>query len=168
MALAALQKVTAATYNTDIQKIVARGRRVTTTSNSTGTAVGVMRIDDVAIKGGYVYAVCTNSLALSTSVANNTIRAFVTYTTDGSTPTTSSSTLPGGATQQVPESTSQSDNSAIFALYPCGTDETLSLLLCVNRTTGSGNGFIFADATNIIDLWLINLGPDPGDTGVDI
>jgi hypothetical protein len=168
MAFTAGEVVTADKLNRATEKIIARGRRTTTSSNSTGTAVAILRLDDIAIRGGYLYAIRTNALALSTSVANNTIRAQIHYTTDGSTPTTSSSILPGGVTQQVPESTTQSDNSSIMALYAPGSDETLSLLLSVNRSTGSGNGFIFADSTNVMDMWVEQIGLDPGDSGVDL
>lgn len=168
MAFAAGEIVTADKLNLATEKCKARGRRITTSSSSAGTtAVGVLRLDDIPIEGGYLYAIRTNALALQISTANNPVKAQIHYTTDGSTPTTSSTILPGGTTQSVPELTTQSDNTAILALYAPGSDETLSLLLAV-RATIAGNGSIFADATNTIEMWIENLGLDPGDTGVDI
>lgn len=168
MAFTGGEDVTADKLNRATEKVIARGRRTTTSGNSTGSSVAILRLDDVAVRAGYLYVIRTNSLAISTSVANNTVRAEIRYTTDGSTPSTSSTIIPGGVTQQVPESTTQSDNSSIHCLYAPGSDETLSLLLCVTRTTGSGNGFIFADATNVIEMWIEQGGEDPGDTGVDL
>lgn len=160
--------ITADDYNADTEKVIARGRRITSSSASSGTtAVGVLRLDDKPIRGGYLYEIKTNALALQISDANDPVKAQIHYTTDGSTPTTSSPILPGGTTQSVPELTTQSDNTAILAWYAPGSDETLSLLLAV-RATIAGNGSIFADATNTIELVVENKGLDPGDTGVDI
>jgi hypothetical protein len=171
MALAAGEIVTADQYNRDTEKIVNRARRVTTSGNATttGVATAVLRLDDTTIAGGYLYGIRTSSLALQASAVGTYCRAQIHYTTDGSTPTTSSSVLPGAVTQTISAVVSQSINSPILGLYSPGSDEVLSLLLSIVRTGGTaGNVTIFADATNTIDMWIENLGLDPGDSGVDL
>lgn len=168
MAFVGGEDVTADKLNRATEKIIARGRRTTTSGGSTGATIEVLRLDDIPIRAGYLYAICTNSLALQSTAANNTVRAEIRYTTDGSTPVAATTVIPGGATQQSPSVAGQSDNSAILALYAPGSNETLSLLLTVRRTTGAGTATIFADATNTIEMWVEQKGEDPGDTGVDL
>jgi hypothetical protein len=168
MPIGAGEIVTADQYNRDTEKIIARGRRLTTSGGSTGTAVAVLRLDDVPIAGGYLYGIRTSPRALLCTSTGASCRAQIHYTTDGTTPTTSSTVLPGAVTQSISGAVSQSTNSPILGLYAPGSAETLSLLLSVIRSAGAGTVTIFADATNTMDLWIENMGIDPGDTGVDL
>lgn len=168
MPIGAGEIVTADQYNRDTEKILNRGRRLTTSGGSTGTAVAVLRLDDIPIVGGYLYGIRTSPLALQCTSTGASCRAQIHYTTDGTTPTTSSTVMPGAVTQSISGAVSQSTNSPILGLYSPGSDETLSLLLSVIRSAGAGTVTIFADATNTIDMWVEQLGLDPGDTGVDL
>lgn len=167
MAFAAGEVVTADKLNRATEKCIARGRRITASSTTT-SIVGVLRLDGMAFRGGYLYGVFTNGLALDSDVNNDIIRAEVRYTTDGSSAGTGSSPLPGAAIQQRQTDAAQSENACLAGLYAPGSDETVSMLLVVRRISGSGNARIFADASNSTDMWIVNLGEDPGDTGVDV
>lgn len=157
-----------AQYIDDVRTgILARGRR-TTTSTATTTVQGVLRIDDIPIIGGHVHKVWSSALGLATSVNGDSIRVDIRYTTDGSTPTTGSSVLPGSAVQQRISSTGIVESATILTTYTPASDETLSVLLCVSRVSGTGNSAIFGDTSFSIDVVVEDYGIDSGDAGVDI
>lgn len=147
------------------KKLIARGNRLT---NSTGTTteVGVLRLDDIPIIGGRIYQISTSTLLLATNTANDFVNAKIRYTTDGSTPTTSSSLLTqtGGRI----EATSSGDFAYLSGLYAPASDETLSVLLTVARGSGAGTVAINYGSSVPIELYIVDLGVDPGDTGTDI
>lgn len=167
MAFAAGEITTADKLNRATEKCIARGRRITASSTTT-SIVGVLRIDGMSFRAGYLYGVFTNGLALDSDVNNDIIRAEIRYDVTGASATTSSGALPGAAIQQRQTDAAQSENACLAGLYAPGSDETVSMLLVVRRITGTGNARIFADATNSTDLWVSNLGEDPGDTGIDV
>lgn len=160
--------VTADQYEADTEKVIARGRRVTSSAASTTSAVAILRLDDVPLRAGYYYEIRTNALGVRSTVANDAGRAFIVYTTDGSTPTTASPELPGSRVESTVAAANRSEHVTINAQYPAASVETLSILLCVARTAGTGNVTIVSDATNTIDLSIVSLGEDPGDSGVDL
>ena len=163
------QQLTATRLNALPKGIVARGRRTTNSSTTTSTTgIGVLRIDDVPVKAGRLYRIYTGPLAVVSTVAGDIPRAKVTFTTDGSTPTASSTTLDGTQTNGVIDTNSQSNNDVISALYAPAGDEILSLLLCVLRGSGTGNASINGTAPNIIELVIEDIGVDSGDVGVDV
>lgn len=168
MAFAASEIVTADKLIRATEKCIARGRRLTTSSASTGAAVAVERLDGIQLRGGYLYEVRTNGLALDSSVNADIIRAEIRYTTDGSSADAADAVLPGAAIQQGQANNAQSENAPVIGFYAPGSDEILSIVLCVRRIVGTGNATIFADANNSMDLLVVNLGEDPGDTGVDL
>lgn len=150
---------------TATRKLVARGRRESN-STATTTEVGVLRIDDVPITGGRAYFVQTSSLVLHSTVPADRVRASIRYTTDGSTPSTSS-TLMGIVQEQVDATANPPAQPALVGYFP-SSDETLSLLLTVSRQAGTGSVDILGSSTFPIEVFLIDMGVDPGDTGVDI
>lgn len=153
-------------YNDDTRKLVAYGER-TSASSTTTTEVGVVRIDGIDVKAGRAYRIGTTSLALSSSVSGDTVRAIIRHTTDGSTATTSSSGMT--QTQQVMDSTTQSNNADISFLYRPAADQELSLLLTVARVTGTGNASIFADGgASRLQLVVEDDGPDTGNIGISV
>lgn len=147
--------------------VLARAQRTTASSGSTGTEVGVLRLDDVPIYAGRLYRIFTGNLNIDTSVADDIAHCRLRITTDGSTPSTSSTQLGGGMRDDM-ASASAGPIIAITHLYAPSADETLSVLLTVNRIAGTGTIVIYGDATTTIDLAIEDVGLDPGDTGVDI
>lgn len=148
----------------DKRKCVARGRR-TTNSSTTTTEVGVLRIDSITVTSGRLYGIFTSALILASTIANDTLRAIIRGDTS-TTATTSSTQLDMGQLQQP--NTSAPPGSMIVALYPAAATATLSVLLSVARQTGTGNVQILGASTFPIDMWVVDLGPDPGNTGVSI
>lgn len=158
---------TAAQWNLDTLggTLIARGRRETN-STTTTSEVGVLRLDDIPILAGRTYIIDTSSLSMDGNTANDILRATIRYTTDGTTPTTSSTILVLAQELQANASFSVFCNPR--ASYTPAGNETLSLLLTVARATGAGTVGMVGSATNPIELFVIDMGEDVGDTGTDI
>jgi hypothetical protein len=160
---------TAAKWNRDTKGIIARGRRVTDSTGSASTTfVPVLRLDDIPLTAGRCYRISTAPLGVDGNNANDIIRVTITYTTDGSTPTISSTTLPGGRAQALQANISNGEYLYISTTYTPASDETLSLLLCVSRQSGAGTVVINGDSVNTIEMVVEDIGVDPGDTGTDL
>lgn len=155
-----------AQYIDDVRTgIVARGRRVTNSSTTT-TEVGVLRIDDIPITGGRTYKISTSCISINTTVNGDIVSANVRYTTDGSTPTTSSAAI-GGLGQYIPSAAIGLAHPFIGYYFPTA-DETFSVLLSVARASGTGSVSLAASAGQPIDLIVEDMGIDTGDVGVDL
>lgn len=154
------------TYVDDVRVgIVARGRR-TTTSSSTTTEVAVLRIDDIPVLAGRTYKISTSCMSIGSTVNGDIALANIRYTTDGSTPTTSSTAL-GGLGVQVPSAAIGMAHPFIGYFFP-SSDQIFSVLLSVARASGTGSVSIGAVATQVIDLIVEDMGFDTGDVGVDL
>ncbi len=162
------QRLTAAALNLATNRLMYRGRRV---SNSTGTTseIGVLRLDGIAAKAGRLYRIYTNNIGGDTSVANDGVRLNLRMTTDGSTAGTSSTIYT--LSQTIVPNISHADYMSVDFTYTPAVDETLSVLLTVARSNGSGTVVATggaAGAPGPIELYVEDMGVDPGDTGTDI
>lgn len=168
MTFLAGQRVTAEALNIALEKIIARGRRVTNGgSNGVGTETGVLRIDDIPVRAGYAYRVSTSNLNIDTNTADDEIHVRIRYTTDGSTPTITSAVL--GTVRITADDATFTPILPIVCFYFPAVDETLSLLLTCQRVNGAGTTSVFANGTTeYTDMILTNLGVDTGDIGTDI
>lgn len=145
--------------------ILARGNR-TTSSTTTTTEQSVLRLDDIPMYLGRAYKIWTSPLQLDTTVANDVVRANLRITTDGSTPTTSSTVLSWSQTRA--DDATNPNTASINIDYTPTADELFSVLLTVARTSGTGNVSILAAATAPINLVVEDIGLDPTDTGTDL
>lgn len=150
-------------YNDDTRKLVARARR-TTGSSTTTTEVGVLQIDGVPVQAGRVYLIETNAVGVDTTVANDGGRLQIRVATGGATATTSSTVL--DLAQQVIPNIAHSEHFPCGAMYPAASDDVLSVLLTVARSSGTGSLSVVADPTFPVDLLVWDAGVDPGDTGM--
>lgn len=166
--VAAGQIMTADLFNRKVRKSIAHARRTTTSSASTGSAVGVIRMDDIPIRAGIQYRISWKARTDS-NVHEDICYGEIRYTTDGSTPTTSSSQLQGSVAE-----TGQTDGGVGFTLYSTTyyaplVNETLSILLTVVRSAGTGNNTFYADGSiNVTDLYIDDMGDEPGLTGTNV
>jgi hypothetical protein len=151
-------------------RCIGRARRITSSTGSTSTTlVPVLELDDIPIKAGRRYEIVTSTLNFDSTVAADTTTATICYTTDGSTPTIASTQMPGATIQAAQANAVSPEGRVVFADYIPTADETLSLLLTFNRSSGTGTMSILADGNSrIISLFIIDTGEDPGDTGVDL
>lgn len=146
--------------------VLARGRRTTGTSASSGTEVPFLRIDDVIVPAGRLIRVHTSSLMHVVSLDVQTFAVIARYTTDGSTPTITSPIL---SSEQLRMTESDFGETAeLSVLYAPAGNETLSVLLSVKRINGTGSGSLQASATQPIDLIIEDVGADPGNIGVSL
>jgi hypothetical protein len=151
--------------------IKARGRRTTSTGTTTTTVLGVLRLDDIPILTGYCYRVKATGLFGVSSVTNDRIRCDLRYTTNAATPSISSPILPGGQCYQWVQIFGGSTGETAGpceTVYEPAADETLSVLLTVVRSAGTGNVSLFADADHCIQLFIEAIGIAVTDTGTDI
>lgn len=151
-------------------RCIGRARRITDSSTSTGTTrIPVLRLDDVPIYAGRLYVIRTGVLQVDGATANDVGLAELMYTTDGSTPTITSSILVGGSAQVIQPNAASNADAIIATTYTPAADETLSLLLTFRHDVGTGAMGLKADAGGrIIEFGVYDSGEDPGDTGVDL
>jgi hypothetical protein len=152
-------------------QIMARAERATVSTGTTTTtatsAQGVLRIDDITLRAGRLYRVAAPSLGLYSSTSGDVAVAQLTRTTDGSTPTASSTRLTHGRVEAFGTSVVHTcDLHAVYA--PGGADVTFSVLLSIYRQSGSGTIQAYGAADWPILLLIEDLGVDPGDTGTDL
>lgn len=152
-------------YNEDTKKLIAYGAR-TTSSTATTTEQEVLRVDGVDLKSGKRYEFKTNTVQPVSSVANDYVAIKLRYATGGATATSSSTALV--VSQLRITGASGNETSQAVATYAPASDEELSLILTVARVSGSGNVTITGASTNPIELMVIDLGTDPGNTGVSL
>lgn len=144
--------------------VVGRGRRTTSTGNVTTTETGVLRLE-VPVYAGRLYMIKTSNINIDTSVDNDIGRVAVRYSTSGN--ATTSSTL-GNYVRETIDSATNSNVHDLTMFYVASADATLSVLLTLLRQGGTGNLIVFCSGTDILDLVVTDLGPDPGDSGTVI
>lgn len=145
---------------------IARARRTTATGNVTTTETGVLRLDSVPLIAGHQYEICTSDINMDTSVANDvgTVRFRIDVT--GAAATTTSTQI-----QQMRNTIDNATDSNVIpmqAFYHPASNETLSVLLTLQRASGTGNIIIFCSSVDILDMQVIDHGVAPSDTGVVI
>lgn len=146
-------------------RILAYGER-TTDKVFSGTEVGVLRLDNVQTVIGWRYTICTSVLGLAMSTSGDTGQAFLHIRTDGTPAGTGDTVL-----QQADVNANSPfvpRNSATFAEPYLATATSLSVLLSLGRSGGAGNITMLGAATRPIRLYVVQAGPDPGNTGVVI
>ena len=147
--------------------VIRRYRRTSSGGSNTGTETGVQRIDGIPIVAGRLYRIGTNGLQMDSTVNADVARARIRYTTDGSNASTSSTRLGSGIQLSSPDA-ARPAIAAINELYAPGTSHGLSILLTCQRTAGSGTVVIFGDSTEYLELFVEDVGVDPGSSGTSI
>jgi hypothetical protein len=163
------QTLTASLLNRKLNRCIARGRRTTNSSSTTSTtSVGVLRLDDKPIRAGVTYRI-THKVTGDTTTSTDTLRSLVRYTVDGSTPTTSSTLLPGSGGETSFTSGSSGSTLIVVTDYVPVVDETLSLLLCIQHTLGTSAIIAQADGGIFLtEMYIDDMGDDPGNTGTAV
>lgn len=162
MTFTAGQKVRASQLN-EQGVIVARARRIVNTAGS-AAAFGILRLDDIPILAGRAYELQATG-GIFPNAANLHCDMFLRHTTDGSTPGVASPAL-------MQESMELNRNGFVYGykiryIHVPPADQTLSLLITAIQTVG-GSIAAYAAANWPTEITIIDLGGDPGDTGVDI
>lgn len=144
-------------------QIIAWGQR-TSTVTFTGTEIGVLRLDSVSLQAGYRYGIYTSNLRVHVTTGE-TAKMWLRYNTAGTATTSSTIAVMAEFNASSAFAPAQSIPMAV-TLAPGAV--TMSILLSLGRSGGSNNTDITGGSTQPIEMWIINLGTDPGDTGVDV
>jgi hypothetical protein len=137
-----------------------------TSSTAAATAQPVLRLDSVPLLAGRRYQIITSTLIIRPTVAADRGTARLSMSTSGA--ATTASTL--YAVLNTPNIDSATDGMSVVLsfTYTPAANETVSILLWHQRLSGTGNiNFVVTGGTTI-DIEVIDLGLDPGDTGVDL
>ena len=143
--------------------IVARANR-TTSSSSTTSETGVLRLDNVAVSAGRMYRIWTSPMIFQSSVANDLINAHIRVNTSGT--ATTGSTQITGLVDTANSASGPQRTKGMTALWVPSSTGVASILLSVSRDGGSGSVALNAASTYPIDLVIEDTGADPGNTGV--
>ncbi|MER5671178.1 hypothetical protein [Pseudonocardia alni] len=145
--------------------LVARRQRTSNTGLSTSTTpAGIMWVR-CNVYAGRSYRVRSDGIALAGAASVVSGHRF-NYTTDGSTPTTSSTALETGYWHFAVSS--QSSSWFHTGLYLPTTDHTFSVLLSFWRVTGSGSVTYQGSTASPMGMIVEDLGIAPAVTGADI
>lgn len=136
------QKLTASTLNSATLPGNLLARHVRTSASSTttsGTGIGVIYLDIPVTSGRMYWVGLTTPAHHDSTVTTDNVMSKITHTTNGTTPTASSSILDGAQVFSacVP--------MPLYTTYEATFTGTLKTLLCVARFSGSGNARLYAD-----------------------
>jgi hypothetical protein len=148
------------TYASDVPALVARGNRPSTKATAGSTVeIGYLRLDGVAVRGGWAYKITCPRLRFGSTVSTDHGKFHVRINDAGT--ATTSSTIWGRAEDDV------ASTMHLEVLYTPTVDDTVSILLSFVRTSaGAGVCTIQSDEKGV-DMLVEVIGIDPGDTGID-
>lgn len=165
MPFTAGQKLRASELNA--QGVVkARGRRTTGPGTTTATVrTSAKKVIEVgaSLTAGRAYMVSADKVGVF-SAAVGRIGLQLTYTTNNTTPGAGSTAL--CFTQLDTPTGDQVVKSDVGAIYVPGTNQTFRVVLSF-WAVNPGTYGVFAASDWPTDLLIVDLGPDPGDVGVD-
>jgi hypothetical protein len=140
--------------------LIARANR-STSSSTTITEIGVLRLDSIPIVNGTVYLIKSAPMYLLSTTGDI---VSIRYRGNTAGAATTGSTQISQAFQTITNSV-QPTSAILNVLYTATTTGTLSVLLTVGRSSGSGNTQVFGESSFWVEVGSIT---DPGDTGADI
>jgi len=141
--------------------LIARSRRTTNQTSNSATEQGVIRFDDIPVVGGRVYAIYTSTLNMTPSVSGLTAEARLRITTDGSTPT-NASTQVGDLLLEATATFVPANGGVLRTLYIASPGDVLSVFFGWVLAGGTGTVTLNGSSTKPVDLYVEDLGVDPG------
>lgn len=171
--LAAGQVLTATLLNSKLRKRIARAKRITNSTVSTSTTyIPVLRLDNVPLQAGRNYSVTWKG-HFQVATATDVLSAGLFHATDGTVATTSKSFLPGSTGNVDFAVVQQTPVVTVVVDYSPPVDQYLSLLLAFAHLSGgsggTSNSFMVANNAGFTtEIYVDDMGDDPGDTGTDL
>lgn len=146
--------------------ISAQGNRSTSKTGIT-TETGFFRFDDIPIIGGHGYRIEVTGISVSPAANDSTFIFAVRtrITTDGSTPSTSSTEA--GVLRSPSATVSNGPYYSFSTWYYPASNETLSVLWTVSRENGTQTGSLGA-ATGGMKFSVVDQGVAPASSGTSI
>lgn len=147
--------------------IIARYRWTDTSDPAnSSTRIPVVRIDDVPLIGSRSYKITVRTW-MDSSVNDDVGIAEIRHTTDGSTPTVASTALPG--TLNEVKCVGPAMPVCLNVMHHPSVNETLSILLAVARSSGTGNITLVASATDYVnEITIEDCGRSVASTGTTL
>lgn len=134
------------------------------TSTTTNAELAVMQITGIPLKAGVLYHIFTSDLFMDSTVVNDAMKVQMRFTTDGSTPTLSSTIF---TSIEIGLASSVGEGKANMSrIYIPANDETLGLVLSIIRTNGTGNVRLVDTAGFTTEIAVQACGMAPSNTGV--
>lgn len=160
--IAAGEVITAAFLNEALTQFDGYGERtLTSTSNSTSTDIGVLRVSNVDLVGGRAYWI-GYTFHPDSATLTDVVRATVRSSTSGD--ATASSTIVYKSRTYAAVNVGSRHTMCIF-IPP--SSATYSFLLCFSRNSGASACTMFCDADRGTELFICNVGV-VADTGTDV
>jgi hypothetical protein len=131
-----------------------------TAATTAATAQPVL-VASAPVSNGRIYVVSAR-YAIRNTVAS-TAEVWMRYTTDGTTPTTAAAAL-DTVDHQIPAGSIPA-SGGMDATYEPTADGTVSVMLSYFAAVGGGTQTMIGGAGRPIELWITDLGPDPGAAG---
>jgi hypothetical protein len=145
---------------------IARTRRLTngtaTTATTSATAQKLCELD-AALLANHLYHVKSINIGMFSTAAAE-CQAQITYTTDGSTPTVTSTLLT--STQITTPAGSLVIGGSLLASYTPGSNLTIKMLVSYFCNSGATTVNVFGNTSWPFELTIEDMGIDPGDTGI--
>lgn len=138
---------------------------VTTASgvSTSSTAVGVMRLDSISLLSGRAYLISCPAMHPTSTVTTDVMRVEVRGSTSG-TATTASAVIPGLQAYAL-----FGQPMSLETVYQPGSNQTLSLILCIARDSGSGNVTMLADTSGRLSQIIVtDIGLAVSNSAVDL
>lgn len=140
-------------------EIARASRSGNVTLNTTGET-GILRLDDVPVKAGRVYAIRAPRLRYDATTATDRGKFHLRINTAGVATTSS--------TVRARSEGDETDSLSIEYFHRPSTNETLSVLLSILKVTGTGTWAAMGSDEGGIDLVIEDQGEAATDTGVDV
>lgn len=155
------QRVSGA-WTSAVNRLIAFSERTTTSAGSTSSApVGVRRCDNIALRPNVRYRFSSGTLHPTSTVTSDVMRLEYRYNTSG-VASTASAVLPGSRNFETWGNTTK-----IETFYTPAVSETVSVLLCIARETGTGTVTLIKDAERSIQMYVEEC-PNVANTGTDV
>jgi hypothetical protein len=167
------------TYVTDLPKGLVAWHSRDSAGAITGigsTETGFIRIDGIPIRNGYHYLIECPQVNVTSSTEATAAAPIIgvvnlRFSLTGSA-TTASARLPYGAFLRNSQPVSHTSTTVfgINGMYNASADGTMSVLMSVIRDAASTTGSVglFASTGNPCPMFVYEMGPYPGVSGVDI
>lgn len=138
-------------------------RTTTSTTVASSTEVGLIRMDNIAVRAGYAYEVVMNRVAMTPSVTGLVGFARI-RVAQGATATTASTPI-GYLRMAQATSTSQTNTGAMIGVFNATADSTLSVLVTLALVAGAGTVQLHSSAAEASTLHVKLIGPSVADYG---
>lgn len=139
-------------------------------SGVTTTETGFMRIDGIVMRNGYHYLFVAPEVNVTNTVKADTVGVVkLRYNLSGNA-TTSSTVMPYGGFFRKAQGVdaSNTDVETGTAAYHAAADGTMSVIMSLVRSAGTGSVGLFASSANPCTLFVYEMGLYPAVSGVDL